>query len=283
MTLEQMLPVLKTYGAIAAKAILETGVKVRIWDLGNEVDFGMAGVAIQPFPNACNDTAGGPGWYRAPDAVDPEIGKVTAINLLSLNESDRIDWLQKHVWSNTSKMFAAVVAGIRSVDRDARFSTHLSGALAVRPIDAVAFYTAMRMGGFLPDELGFSFYPSGSNVPPDRLQAFQSTVTAVHEKFRRPVFVAEFGYPSGPIREGPFITWNYTIEKYPITPKGQADLMRDLTSWGIGAGLSGIRVWAPDLPLPTWESFSLFSLSGRIATAKPGLRAIAEGVAVKTH
>jgi arabinogalactan endo-1,4-beta-galactosidase len=281
LTIEQMLPALKTYGAIAAKAILDTGVKIRIWDLGNEVDFGMAGVSIQPFPNACNDTAGGPGWYKAPDAVDPEIGKFTVIDLLRRSESDRIDWLRKHVWLNTSKMFAAVAAGVRSVDRGARFSTHLSGVLAVRKNDAMAFYAAMQEGGFLPDELGFSFYPSSTDIPPDRLRAFQSTVTAVHEKFRRPVFVAEFGYPSGPLKEGPFATWNHAIDKYPITLQGQANLLRDFASWGMGAGLSGIRLWAPDLPMPAWESFSLFSLNGKTAKAKPALGAIAEGVAAK--
>src|SRR5262249_40312138 len=58
LTLEQMLPALKAYGAAAARQIVGTGVKVRIWDLGNEVEFGTAGVAVQPMPGACDDTAG---------------------------------------------------------------------------------------------------------------------------------------------------------------------------------------------------------------------------------
>src|SRR5689334_18088659 len=48
----------------------------------------------------------------------------------------------------------------------------------VRPPDAVAFYKAMANGGFLADELGFSFYPSSSNQPPNRLDAFRKTVEA---------------------------------------------------------------------------------------------------------
>jgi hypothetical protein len=75
LTLDQMLPVLRLYGATAAGQILSTGVKVRIWDLDNEVEFGIAGVAVQPTPGGCDDTAGGPGWYKAPDAVDPAIGR----------------------------------------------------------------------------------------------------------------------------------------------------------------------------------------------------------------
>ena len=277
LTIDRMLPVLQGYGAIAAKAILDTGVTVRLWDLGNEVEFGMAGVAPRPFPNACNDTAGGPGWYQPPDSVDPEIGKMSVPALLMLPEAERIEWLRNHVWRYTSRMFAAVAAGIRSVHRRARFSTHVSGVMAVRPTEAVAFYTAMQQGGFLPDELGFSFYPSSSARPPGRLAAFETTATAVREKFHRPVFLAEFGYPSTQMREGPFASWNYALDKYPITPEGQADLLRDLTAWGVAGGLSGIRVWAPDGAFPGWEPFSLFSLNGKTAVAKPAMGAMAAG------
>jgi arabinogalactan endo-1,4-beta-galactosidase len=50
LTLEQMLPILRSYGALVAKTILDTGVKVNVWDLGNEVDFGVAGVSPAPLP-----------------------------------------------------------------------------------------------------------------------------------------------------------------------------------------------------------------------------------------
>src|SRR5215470_14393106 len=88
--LEQMLPVLRQYGATAARQIMSTGAKVRIWDLGNEVEFGTAGVAVQPMPGGCDDTAGGPGWYKAPNAVDPEIGKMSMGKLMWMREAARI-------------------------------------------------------------------------------------------------------------------------------------------------------------------------------------------------
>ncbi len=270
-----MLPILREYGAIAAREIVATGVDVRIWDLGNEVDFGMAGVVPKPFPNACNDSEGS-NWYQPPDGIDTEIGKKSVLDLLRLPEVQRIEWLQTHVWNNTSRMFASVAAGVRSVQPGARFSTHLSGVSAVQPTVAIAFYSAMQEGGFLPDELGFSFYPSSSEMPPGRLEAFQATVVQVHKKFQRPVFIAEFGYPTGPVKEGPFATWTHAIKNYPVTPQGQADLLRALVAWGPSAGASGIRVWAPDLPFPAWEPFSLFSLDGKTATAKLGLSAFAE-------
>ena len=85
-----MLPILRSYGALVAREILNTGVKVRIWDLGNEVEYGFAGVAIQPAsPQACASTEGA-GWYKAPDAIDPSIGKMNFLQLSRMPEAERI-------------------------------------------------------------------------------------------------------------------------------------------------------------------------------------------------
>jgi arabinogalactan endo-1,4-beta-galactosidase len=274
--LEEMLPILRSYGAIAAKQILDTGVKVRIWDIGNEVELGMAGVAVQPLPGGCDDTAGGKGWYRAPDKVDPEIGKKSVFDLVKMPEAERISWLQKHLWPYEAQMFAAVVAGIRSVDPEARFSTHVSGMTSVLPAQAVAFYKALNDGGFVPDELGFSYYPTSSPNPTDRLQAFKDMATTVHRALNRPVFIAEFGYPAAKMESG-FI-WNDAVNGYPQTPEGQANFIRDLVAWGVKAGvLSGIRPWAPDVVVDGWGPMSFFTLDGKAATARPSLDAIREG------
>jgi len=278
LTVDQMLPILHSYGAIVAREILDTGVQVRIWDLGNEVDLGTAGVAPQPLPGACDDTAGGPGWYRPPDGVDPAIGQMSVQSLASLTDAQRIAWLQAHIWPNLSRMLAAVADGVRSVDAGARFSTHVSGMSAEIPTQASAFFQAMKDGGYSPDELGFSFYPSSSPQPADRLQAFQDTVTAVHSQLGRPVFIAEFGYPAETVTEGAFSTWNFALAQYPLTPQGQAALLRHLASWGSGAGVSGIRPWAPETAVPGWAPFSLFATQGNTATARPSLRAIADGL-----
>jgi arabinogalactan endo-1,4-beta-galactosidase len=270
LTLEQMLPVLRSYGALVAREILATGVKVNVWDIGNEVDFGIAGVATPPLGKACDET-GGAGWYTPPDAIDPEIGKTPAVSLLQKPEAERIAWLQKHVWPPEARIFAAVAEGIRSVAPEARFSTHLSGIAAQLPATGVAFYRTMRDGGFLPDEIGFSFYPTSSPRPPQRLEAFKTTIAAVRKALDRPVFVAEFGYPAARMTEGAFANWNYAADKYPLTPEGQASFYRDFVRWAESAGVTGIRPWAPDLPMPGWEPFSFFKLAGKVATARPAL------------
>ena len=58
LTIDRMLPVLQGYGAIAAKAIPDTGVTVRLWDLGNEVEFGIGRSRASPLPE-CLQRHGG--------------------------------------------------------------------------------------------------------------------------------------------------------------------------------------------------------------------------------
>jgi len=271
--LEQMLPVLRAYGAMVAREIIGTGVKVRIWDLGNEIEFGTAGIAVKPMPGGCDDTAGGSGWYKAPDRVDPAIGKMSAMDLMVLPERLRISWLETHLWPHEARMLAAVAEGIRSVDPHAKFSTHVSGISAVLPGQAVDFYKAMKAGGFVPDELGLSYYPTSSATPSDRLRAFKDTATALQRELGKPVFVAEFGYPSARMTSG-FI-WNETVKGYPLSPEGQANFIRDLARWGRESKvLSGIRPWAPELAVSGWGPMSFFELEGKTARARPALRAI---------
>jgi len=282
LTLDQMLVALRLYGAAAARQIVGTGAKVRIWDLGNEVEFGVAGVAVQPMPGGCDGATKDPGWYKAPDGVDPAIGKMAALELMKMPQAQRIAWLQAHIWPHEAKMLAAVAEGIRSVDPHARFSTHVSGFTAVLPVQAVAFFKAMRDGGFVMDELGVSYYPTSSPYPPDRLQAFKDMATAVQRELGRPVFVAEFGYPSAKMESG-FI-WNDAAKGYPLSSEGQASFIRDLAAWGVGQGvLSGIRPWAPDLAPSGWGPMSFFALDGKTATARPALSAIMEGIRLARH
>jgi hypothetical protein len=276
LTLEQMNSALRLYGAIAARQILDTGVKVRIWDIGNEVEFGIAGVAVEPMQRACDDTAG-LYWYQRPDAVDPIIGLMSFDSLLKMPEAWRISWLNAHLWPYEAKMLAAVADGIRSVDPNARFSTHVSGATSVLPAQAVAFFKAMREGGFAADELGVSYYPTSSSSPKDRLQAFKDMATAAQRELGRPVFVAEFGYPAKMM--GGIFKWNEAVKDFPLTPEGQANFIRDFVAWGVKSGtLSGIRPWAPDLAAPGWAPMSFFQLDGKTARARQALDAILEGM-----
>ncbi|MFO0549986.1 MAG: glycosyl hydrolase 53 family protein [Polyangiaceae bacterium] len=268
LTLEEMAAALSQYGALVAADLLATGVTVEVWDLGNEVDLGTAGVA--PEGVSCSTP-----WV-APDGVDSIIGTESLASLFAMSEADRIAWLSTHVWPAEARLLAAVAEGIRSVAPDARFSTHLSQSGSA-PF-AVAFYQAMFDGGFEPDQLGFSLYPT-AHTESDRVAQFKETVDAVQTAFGRPVFIAEVGYPAGPTT-GPFSTWTHEIPNYPMNEAGQAAFLRDLTSWLAASGAAGLRPWAPSLFAPGWEGFALFAAEGQLPVrAREGLTAASEGLA----
>lgn len=269
LSLDQMLPILYQYGAIMAKKILSTGVKVNIWDLGNEVEYGIAGVAVNP---------GNASWYKAPDVVDLEIGKYNINQFYLWPSSKLIPWLQQHVWIYEAQILKAVSDGIKSVDSEAKFSTHISSIAAVINRDIpLAFFKAMNAGGYYPDELGLSYYPTIYENKRNRLEDFKTLARQLRDSLNRPVFVAEFGYPASQM-SGHF-DWNAAVEGYPLTPDGQAKFTHDLVCWGINTGaLSGIRNYGPDFLSPVWGPMCLFEQKAKTGIARPALKSIQSAV-----
>lgn len=280
LTLEEMLPILEAYGELIAQTILDTGVTVNVWDLGNEIEYGTAGVAVAPIPGACDNEAG-PNWYQPPDNVDPDIGTRDVISLFTSPVADQIAWLNENLWPYEAQLLKAVADGIREVDPNARFATHIANSHSAE--FAVAFYEAMSDGGMDFDELGLSFYPS-SPLDLDlagRIDAFKATVTALNTTFGKPVFVAEYAYPASRILFGPFSNWDNKVPGYSLRERGQAQLLRDLTAWGSENGLSGIRPWAPDFVnsgIPIWNAMALFQKRGNKAKPRSGMCSILYGL-----
>jgi arabinogalactan endo-1,4-beta-galactosidase len=266
LTIAQMQRALRQYGALVARQILSTGVRVNYWDLGNEVEWGIAGVAVQSF---------GTIDYSPPDAVDPAIGQMTALQLLRMSEADRIAWLQEHLWPHVGRLLAAVAQGVRSVDRAARFSTHLASIAVQDATFPIAFWEAMHRAGYHPDQFGTSLYPTNGD-PGDRRAVFLGIAGALRQRFGKRTFFAEFGYPSD-VMESPFV-WNNTQAGYPQTPDGQFRYLRDLVTQSVETkAVSGIRPWGPDYCLASggWAPMSLFTEDG---TAKPALSAIQDSL-----
>jgi hypothetical protein len=278
LTLAEMTNALRHYGTLVARQILATGARVNYWDLGNEVEFGVAGVAVRPLNGAA---------YNPPDNVDPAIGQMSAATLIGMSEDDRIAWLTLHLWPNIALLFVAIAEGIRAVDAAARFSTHISGIFEARPNLALAFWQAMSDAGYRPAQLGTSYYASsgGSGGPGDRLQWLKQTAAAIVRKFDKPMFIAEAGYPSGQML--PPFPYNTPIPGYPLSQTGQYEFIRDVVAWGASSGhLAGIRPWAPDLCTAAghWQPMSFFVARGRTATPKLALNAISHGLAIcRTH
>ncbi len=266
----QMEAALRQYGELVARQILGTGARVNVWDIGNEVEFGIAGVALKPLLSSSEP-------YVAPDAVDPAIGQMSVGSLVGMSESDRIAWLRRHLWPYVGRLIAATAAGIRSVDRTARFSTHISGIFQPTPATALAFWETVEAVGYQPAVFGASYYPTAGALaaPGNLLTLFKDIATALGQRFGRQVFIAEGGYPSGHM-SGSF-PYNTPVPGYPQSVPGQERFIADLVRWGIGSGrLDGYRQWAPDYCTTDWQPMSWFSTPRhRVATAKPALGAVA--------
>ena len=266
--LEQMLPPLREYGALIARQILNAGARVNVWDLGNEVEAGIAGVVVRPMVPTKN--------YQPPDAVDPEVGRRSLLDLINMSEADRISWSRAHLWPHVARLLGAVAEGIRSVDKQARFSTHISGLAQRTAAVPSAFWATMKEHGYLPDELGHSFWGTeGPSMygPADKLGWLRDTATELHSKFGRPLFLAEYGFPSAQM-QAPF-KWNDAQAGYGQSEQGQFEFTRDVVAWGMQTGrLSGVRPWAPDFCTQgVWGPMSWFSNGASLAKAKPVLRA----------
>ena len=58
LSIDEICDALRSYGTIKSRMLLDTGASINVWDIGNEVDCGMAGVALPPM----NPRLGGGRW-----------------------------------------------------------------------------------------------------------------------------------------------------------------------------------------------------------------------------
>lgn len=100
LSLDEIIIILKAYGKFLAKEILNTGCTVNNWNLGNEANFGFAGV---------------------------NLGLKTAVNKKLENVSGFMryilplfypSWLENNIWKYNAKMFSAVKEGILEAYND---------------------------------------------------------------------------------------------------------------------------------------------------------------------
>lgn len=285
LTIEQMEGPIQQYTQIAAREIVDTGAEVDFWKIGNEVNFGIAGVALPSTPGILFD--GRDDWYVAPDNIDPEIGRMPKPKLFQMPEEEWIAWCRKHLWPYEARIIAAAERGIREVEPDAKFSIHIAfwpfpSPTCSPPAFELAFFKAMQEGGVQIDQIALSFYPNEPGH--DRITPFKKTVKALTDTFQMPVYVMETSAIAEPFQtEAMFSDWTKTYPNYPMSEKGQADFLRDLTSWGLANGISGVRPYGADMIFDFWEPMALFKLEegSQVAVASKGLDAIREGLGQK--
>ncbi len=270
LNIDEMCVLAEQYGAIIAESILGTGVSVNFWDIGNEVNLGFGGIALAPFPGAIESEMG-KDWYLPPDMVDPEIGRMDTFRFLTMPQKDQIEWAREHLWPGQFALMSALAKGISSVDKEAKFSTHITWAHQSE--FALAFTKSLIASAFPLDCMGLSLYPTSEASPDESFYHAKQTIRSIVQECGVKVFIAEYAYPAQE-PSGVYKEWNKPVTGYPLTPSGQAAFTEDFLTWGMENGLSGIRPWAPDLVLYGWEAFSLFEKQGIKLIPRPVLNVL---------
>lgn len=253
LTLDEMKVVLRAYGKFVATEILKTGATVENWNIGNEANFGFAGVNL-----------------GLKTAVNPKLESFP-MSMRYMLPIFGTSWLKNNVWKYNAVQMTAVADGIKEayteLGKDSssiKFSTHIATVVSTVH-NAVTYFNTLKENGFPLSVAGISFYPSAPGVYLDKMVMYKKMVTAVNKQVGVPVFIAEFSYPSGQV-EGAYAGWSKTVKGYPHTEEGQAAIYHDVIEWGKTHGLAGIRYWAPDFR--GWGSMSMFDYADEGATAK---------------
>lgn len=253
LSLDEILTVLEAYGAFIGEEILKTGCTVHNWNLGNEANFGFAGISV-----------------GLETAVNPKLKNVSEIGKY-MTSVFGVSWLKENLWPYEAQALAAVRKGILNayakLGKDAstvKFSTHIATVVATTR-SCVSFFQTMAENGYAMDVAGISYYPSAPSLSMDNVDLLTRTIVRINHECGIPVFIAEFAYPSGTM-EGPFAGWNNQMGDYVKDQEGQEAIYRDIVSWGKRNGLCGIRYWAPDYK--GWYAMSMFEFSGKSGNAK---------------
>ena len=254
LSLEDICTVLEIYGEFVGDSILATGATVNNWNLGNEANFGFAGIGI-----------------GTPNSFDQKLANAGVMKRYMASLFS-VWWLKKHVWCYEAKTLAAVRRGIeKAYDKagldksNVKFSTHIATVVST-PRSSASFFTYMAENGYKMETAGISYYPSAPAMSFNKKKLLTKTVTRINKKCGVPVFIGEFSYPSQEM-VGPFAGWNKQLGEYKKDQKGQADIYRDVIAWGKDHGLIGIRYWAPDYE-GEWYPMSMFEFENKVGTAK---------------
>lgn len=254
LSLEDICTVLEIYGEFVGDSILATGATVNDWNLGNEANFGFAGIGI-----------------GTPNSFDQKLAKAGPMKRY-MSSLFSLWWLKRHVWKYEAQTLAAVQRGIRKAYTKAgkdlsnvKFSTHIATVVAT-PRACASFFNYMTDHGYDMQTAGISYYPSAPAMSFNKWKLYTKTVTRINKRCNLPVFIGEFSYPSQEM-VGPFAGWNSQLSSYTKTQQGQEDIYRDVISWGKDHGLIGIRYWAPDYE-GEWYPMSMFEFENKVGTAK---------------
>ena len=224
------------YSRATALAFKHAGIKTDLYEIGNEIDFGICGEFAENWGDR--------------------------FNLL---------FMRAHIWPNAAQVIAAAEAGIRTVNPKAHFVLHL--AQWWNPSYCKAFIAFMQQHHVAIDYFGLSFYPSSGLAEKNTFADLTDNVNDINKNTGLPILLLECGYPSLPTFGGQFSTWNKAVPGYELSEQGQAQWVAALLAVSKATpAIRGFYYWSPELyTQELWSAFSLFHADG---IAKQGLWAL---------
>ena len=220
-----------------ARAFQQAGITTNLYEIGNEIDFGICGTFEEKWENRFN-----------------------------------IAYMNQNIWPKEAQIIRAAENGIRSVNPKAQFILNITQWW--NPDYCVAFLEAMTKNGATADFVGLSFYPSASKALGTSQQTFAdlgANTQAIAKKTGRQVILCETGYPSQSSFTGQFATWNQAVPGYPLTPEGQQKWLADALDYCRSQPqIRGFFYWSPEWYSDMWQAFAVFDANGN---ARPALNA----------
>ncbi len=228
------------------------GLQVEVFEIGNEIDAGAFGHLL---------------WQTVlPGEIDP---------------FQDPDWMRSQIWTPIAPLLRAAIRGVRSVYPATQICLHVSG-LGYSPDDRAAgdFFDSMRALDVPFDIIGLSYpymmFDQGLPQPYFESPRFNNALQRL-AGLQRPIHIVEMGYNAKP--QGTHAT---PSPRYPFTPEGQANYLRDFTR-AIRGRVKRLVAFYPDWydgldpNAPELEGLGLFSAPNVPRPALEVFNAIAEG------
>lgn len=235
LTSEKKLAAVATYTESVVRHMAQNGVEIEIFEIGNEIDFGICGEFEEEWPRRVS-----------------------------------LEYMRTRVWPRMVPILKAAQAGVLKAQPKAKFIVHLS---QWNNVDyCIPFWQAMRAADVQLDIPGLSYFPSSAKEPAQRqFDYLCAQVGKLVDAFDKPVLLCEAGYPASAQFGGQFAEWNLPAEGYPLSDEGQAKWIAGLA--GIirkDPNFAGVFYWSPEwYDGGLWDAFALFDAHGM---ARPGVR-----------
>ncbi len=202
MSLAETTAQVEQYTFAATTYLLEQGITVDLYDVGNETLIGLLG-------------------FRPGQRI---------VSPTNLNPYFSPSYLTASVWPTEAKLFTAAIHGIRRADPNARVALHVESTAAPAMDTVYAFFKQMNTFGVPYDIAGISLpYVDGTDLSQyTAAEYFQRWNVLVNRiaSLGKPVAVAEKSYPWR--NAGEFYP---PMADYPYTPEGQRAFLNDQLTW----------------------------------------------------